>query len=164
LYQGDETGTCNVKFGSIDEIADIESKNLYAELIKTMPVEEALKKVLTGTRDHARAPIDWEEHDRQRDTEDSVWHFYRDLIGLRHSSRALIYGDLEFLRPRDKKLLSYTRRLKNECYYIEANLSSNKGRSRAKPGAIPLFGNYGKSADKTLRPYEARVYSFQMNN
>jgi len=160
LYQGDETGTCNVKFSSIDEIADIESKNLYAELIKNMPAEEALKKILTGTRDHARAPIDWEEHERQRDTEDSVWLFYRDLIDLRRSSRALIYGDLEFLRQRDKKLLSYTRRLKNECFYIEANLSSNKGRSRAKHGAVPLSGNYGKSADKELRPYEARVYSF----
>jgi oligo-1,6-glucosidase len=163
LYQGDETGACNVKFGSIDEIADIESKNLYAELIKTMPPEEAFKKILAGTRDHARAPIEWEEHERQRGTDDSVWRFYRDLIVLRRSSKALIYGELEFLRPRDKKLLSYTRRSETGCFYIEANLSHKKNRSRAKPGAVPLTGNYGKSGGKELRPYEARVYSLPNN-
>jgi oligo-1,6-glucosidase len=159
LYQGDEAGACNVKFGSLDEITDIESKNLYAELIKTMPAEQALKKILTGTRDHARAPVDWEEHERQRNTADSVWRFYRDLIVLRRSSKALIYGELEFLRPRDKKLLSYTRRSGTECFYIEANLTPKKRKSRAKPDAVLLSGSYGKSGDKVLRPYEARVYS-----
>jgi oligo-1,6-glucosidase len=163
LYQGDETGACNVKFNSIDEIADIESKNLYAELIKTMPPEEAFKKILAGTRDHARAPIEWEEHERQRNTDDSVWRFYRDLIVLRRSSKALIYGELEFLRPRDKKLLSYTRRSETGAFYIEANLSHKKNRSRAEPGAVPLTGNYGKSGGKELRPYEARVYSLSNN-
>ena len=163
LYQGDETGARNVKFGSIDEIADIESKNLYADLVKTMPPKEAFKKILAGTRDHARAPIDWEEHERQRDTDGSVWRFYRDLIVLRRSSEALIYGDLEFLRPNDKKLLSYTRRSETGCFYIEANLSHKKNRSGAKPGAVPLIGNYGKSGGKELLPYEARVYSLPNN-
>ena len=164
LYQGDEGGACNVKFNSIEEITDVESRGLYAELIKTMPSDKAFKRILAGTRDHARAPIDWEEHERQRNMADSVWRFYRDLIVLRRSSQSLIYGELEFLRPRDKKLLSYIRRSKTECFYIEANLSHDKGRSKAMPGAVLLFGNYGKSMDKgpgpkTLGPYEARVYS-----
>ena len=159
LYQGDEAAVCNVKFNSIDEINDVESKGLYAELIKTMPVDKAFKRISAGTRDHARAPINWEEHERQRGTADSVWRFYRDLIILRRSSRALIYGDLEFLRPRDKKILCYTRCLGTEYFYIEANLSHDKGRSKAIDGAALLFGNNGKSAGKVLRPYEARVYS-----
>jgi len=164
LYQGDEAGACNVKFNSIDEITDVESRGLYAELIKTMPPDKAFKRIIAGTRDHARTPINWEEHERQRNTADSVWRFYRDLIVLRRSSQALIYGELEFLRPRDKKLLSYIRRSKTECFYIEVNLSHDKGRSKAIPGAVLLFGNYGKSTDsgpgpKILGPYEARVYS-----
>jgi oligo-1,6-glucosidase len=159
LFQGDEAGVCNVKFNSIEEITDVESRGLYAELIKTMPPDKAFKRILLGTRDHARAPINWEEHERQRGTADSVWSFYQGLIVLRRSSQALIYGELEFLRPRDKKLLSFIRRSKSECFYIETNLSHDKGRSKAKRGAVPLIGNYGKSADKVLRPYEARVYT-----
>jgi oligo-1,6-glucosidase len=164
LYQGDEAGVCNIDFKSIDEINDVESRGFYAELIKTMPPDKAFKQILAGTREHARAPIDWEEHESQRGRADSVWRFYRDLIILRRSSQALIYGELEFLYPRDKKLLSYTRRSGTECFYIEANLSPVKRRSKAMPGAVLLFGNYGKSMDKgpgprILGPYEARVYA-----
>jgi oligo-1,6-glucosidase len=164
LYQGDEVGVCNVKFNSIDEINDIESKNFYAELIKTMPPDKAFQRILKGTRDHARIPIDWEEHERQRNTADSVWRCYRDLIALRRSSQALIYGELEFLRPHDKNLLSYTRRSGTDFFYIEANISPVKRKSKAKTGAVLMFGSYGKSADKVLRPYEARVYSLSLHS
>jgi oligo-1,6-glucosidase len=161
LYQSDEIGACNVNFSSIDEISDIESRGHYAELIKTIPPDKAFKQILAGTRDHSRAPLNWEEHERQRNTADSVWRFYHDLIALRRSSRALIYGELEFLYPNNKKLLSYTRRLDGECFYIEANLSSLKHRSKAPPGAVLLFGNYDKPGGTLLRPYEARVYTAQ---
>ncbi len=163
LFQGDEAGACNVKFKSIEEITDVESLGLYAELIKTMPPDKAFKRILGGTRDHARAPINWEEHERQRGAADSVWRFYSGLIVLRRSSQALIYGELEFLRPHDKNLLCFLRRYKSECFYIEANLTPKKRKSKAKRGAVPLFGNYGKSADKMLRAYEARVYSVPLD-
>jgi oligo-1,6-glucosidase len=163
LFQGDEAGAYNVKFNSIEEITDVESRGLYAELIKTMPHDLAFKRILSGTRDHARAPINWEEHERRRTEGDSVWRFYSGLIVLRRSSQALIYGELEFLRPRDKNLISYIRRSKSECFYIEANLTTKNQKSKAKTGAVPLFGNYGKTADKALRPYEARVYSVPLD-
>jgi len=164
LYQGDEACVCNVDFKSIDEITDVESKGLYAELIKTMPPEKAFKRIVAGTREHARIPINWEEHEGQRYTIDSAWRFFRDLIALRRSSQALIYGELEFLYPRDKNLFCYTRRSKNEYYYIEVNLGPGKSKSKASSNATLLFCNYGKPMDsgpgpKTLGPYEARVYS-----
>ena len=40
-------------------IRDIESINLYHELIKKMSKEEALKIILSGSRDHARTPMPW---------------------------------------------------------------------------------------------------------
>jgi len=157
LYQGDEAGTQNQPFTSINEIHDVESLGLYAELIKTMPPDKAFKRVLAGTRDHARAPLCWEELERQRNDPDSVRQFYRNLIALRRSSKALIYGELAFLRPQDKTLLSYIRALADECFYIEANLSSSIRRSKAPRGAELLFGNY-EGSPATLRPYEARIY------
>jgi len=157
LYQGDEAGTQNQPFTSINEIHDVESLGLYAGLIKTMPPDKAFKRVLAGTRDHARAPLRWEELERQRSDSNSVRQFYRNLIALRRSSKALIYGDLAFLRPKDKTLLSYTRALADECFYIEANLSSAVRRGKAPRGAELLFDNYAELS-ATLRPYEARIY------
>jgi oligo-1,6-glucosidase len=177
LYQGDEGGFCNEPFTSIEEIHDVESLGLYAELIKTMPPDRAFKRVLAGTRDHARAPLRWEELERRRNAEDSVWGFYKKLIALRHSSPALVYGELEFLRPKDKTLLSYTRTLKNDSqetpagsssFYVEANLSPVTRRSKAPCGAELLVCNYassqsgaGKGNSQRLRPYEARLYKYE---
>jgi oligo-1,6-glucosidase len=158
LYQGDEVGSRNEPFTSIKEIHDVESLGLYAELVKTMPPDKAFKKILAGTRDHARTPLRWDELERQRNASDSVWRFYQSLIALRRSSRALIYGKLEFLYPKDKTLLSYTRTLEGKCFYIEANLSTANRRSKAPSNAELLVCNYAGEMIKNLRPYEARVY------
>jgi len=157
LYQGDEIGMRNGSFASIDEIQDVESLGLYAELVKTMPAGKALKRVLAGTRDHARISLPWDEIDRQRGREDSLWNFYKNIITLRRSSQALVYGELAFLHPGDRTLLAYTRRLAGEHFYVEANLGTGRRRSRALPGAELLASNYsGQSA--VLRSYEVRVY------
>jgi oligo-1,6-glucosidase len=162
LYQGDETGARNENFSSIDELQDVESLNLYAELVKTMPPDKAFARVLAGTRDHARMPLRWEEIESQRGTADSVWRFYRDLIALRRSSKALIYGALEFLKPKDKTLLLFTRSLPGSAFYIEVNLRPKERRSHAPRDAELLVCNYTDPAKKTfLRPYEARVYKLE---
>jgi len=157
IYQGDEMGAQNEPFASIDELTDVESLGLYAELIQTMPKEEAFKRVLAGTRDHARSPVKWEQIEGQRGEPGSVWRFYKDLIALRRSYRAMVYGNLAFLRPKDKHLLCYTRCLPGECIYAEANLSEVVQKSRAPKNAKLLMCNYADPAGP-LRPYEARVY------
>ena len=59
IYQGQELGMINSDFSSIDALKDVESLNLYDELKKTMSEAEAFKKILAGTRDHARVPMQW---------------------------------------------------------------------------------------------------------
>jgi oligo-1,6-glucosidase len=59
IFQGQELGMVNRDFSSMDELRDIESINLYKELKKTMSEAEAFKKILAGTRDHARIPMQW---------------------------------------------------------------------------------------------------------
>jgi oligo-1,6-glucosidase len=159
IYQGDETGAVNEAFTSIDEISDVESLGLYDELIKTMPPETAFKQVLAGTRDHARSPLRWDEIEAQRGRAGSVWSFLRDMIALRRSSKALIYGKLEFMHPKDKTLLSYTRSLPGSSFYIEANLSCKKRRSKAPKNIKLLVSNSDfKEPAGILRAYEGRVY------
>jgi oligo-1,6-glucosidase len=157
IFQGDEIGACNEAFTSIEELNDVESINLYTELIKTMPPEAAFKKILAGTRDHARSLLRWEKHEEQRNNPNSVFSFYRKLIALRRSSPALIYGKLEFLYPKDKTLFAYTRTLEKEGFLIETNLGTGKRNSHGLPDSALLINNYQDTV-KFLRPYEARVY------
>jgi len=159
LFQGDETGVCNVPFRSMDEIKDVESIGMYEELLKTVTPDEAFKRILAGTRDHARAPICWEDNESQRGRSDSIWRFYQDLISLRKSSRSLVYGELSFLRQKDKNLFCYTRTLDGECFYIEVNLGVKTHKSHALKEAKLVIGNYKETSDM-LQAYEARVYTY----
>jgi len=157
VYQGDEIGMRNADFRSIDEIKDVESLGLYAELVKTVSAEAAFKRVLSGTRDHARIPVPWDEIAKQRADDDSLWNFYRRIIAIRRSSPALVYGKLDFLWPKDKTLFVYTRSLSGNSFYIEANLGTRHRKSNAPPEAELLVCNY-REPSRFLRPYEARVY------
>jgi oligo-1,6-glucosidase len=123
LFQGQEIGSINHDFGSIEELRDVESINYYKELLPSMGPKAAFRKVLCGSRDHARTPMQWSsgknagftegtpwialDHDylewnveKQLQEEDSVLSFYRKLIQLRKENEALIYGTFEVL---DKK-------------------------------------------------------------
>ena len=104
----------------------------------------------------------WEEADKQELDATSMLSFYRDLIALRRSAPALIYGALTFLNQRDKNFLSFSRilSLSSENFYIEANLKNKGRRSKAPESAEFLLGNYGTPGGKEgkLKPYEARIY------
>jgi len=121
IFQGDEIGMANQKFGAIDELKDVESLNLYQEkLANGDSPEDAFRHVLAGTRDHARVPMQWNDgrnagfttgtpwiqndgdylewnvSTQQRD-HSSILNFYRDLIELRHLNKdALVYGDIKY--------------------------------------------------------------------
>ncbi len=187
IYQGQELGLTNVDFASIDEIDDVESRNLYKELCEKMPPEQAWQRILAGTRDHARAPMPWSgaqpnggfttgrpwlrmaggwtsvnAADEEAD-ERSVLQHYRALITLRRKSPALIYGAFRpvFLKlPQWEDVFCYFRILNGQKFYIECNLTRH---TRKRPGALAgvvfrrVLSNYADES-KRLRPYEANVY------
>lgn len=153
IYQGQEMGLVNGDFKSIDEIKDIESINLYEELIKKMSKEEAFEIILSGTRDHSRIPIDWEKAQ-----DNSTVGLFRELIHLRKKYRALIYGDIKFLFKKKKDIFSYLRTDGINTFYIECNLSDKvkKGLFRTRDYTL-VKSNY-EAHYKKLRPYEANIY------
>lgn len=181
LFQGDEIGLINKKFSSIQDIRDIESLNLYRELKDKVGEEDAFKKILAGTRDHARTPMQWtaevnggftqgtpwivtDEDYKERNVEeqlaknDSVLQFYKKIILLRKQNTAFIYGESEFIKSRKKDYFLYFRTDDRGRFYIECNLSAFQ-----KP-RINKIGNYEKvlsnyeGEEKYLRPYEVNVY------
>lgn len=158
IYQGQEIGMANQPFTDITELRDVESINLYNELIEKMSEEEAFRKVLAGTRDHARSMIDWDKVAGQKADRDSVYYFYKKMIRLRKTYPALVYGDVVVTNQKKKNLFTYFRKTKRDTFYIECNLSDKPIARPKKPdGYKGVLSNYQKVGQK-MQPYEVCLY------
>ena len=183
IFQGQELGMVNRDFSSIDELRDVESLNLYEELTKTMSEADAFKIILSGTRDHARTPMQWTDGEyagfsecepwidggndykscnaaAQAGDKDSVLNYYRSLFALRGAHNALIYGDIKIVDKNEKNLFSYWRSDSSEAFFVECNLGSAMKERRGRlPDAMRVLSNYSDTPKKLLRPYEAVIWS-----
>lgn len=172
IYQGQEMGLANIEFKSIEGMSDVESINLYGELTERMDKEEAFRIVLSGSRDHARAMMDWEVMEAQAQEEASVTGFSRSLISLRKENRALIYGDIEFIHKKKKNILTYFRTQKENRWYMECSLSREEvKRPYLKERRERILSNYeagdsnevghdgnGAAFPVMMKPYEVTIY------
>ena len=161
LYQGSEIGAGNIPIASPQDFDDIESVNKLRELEEIMPPEKAFAKVALGTRDHARAMVDWAEVDRQKAREGSVWRFAQALIALRRQEEALRGGTVEFLEPRRKDAFDYVRQSGASRFLVVCNLTEKPRRRTGLPQGEPALctrAERNAGHDSVLRPYEARVY------
>ena len=182
IYQGQEIGAINRNFTSIKDFRDVESINLYNELKDTVGEEEAFRKILCGSRDHSRTPMQWDASDNagfttgtpwigihgdyksinvaaELEDEDSILNFYRKLIRLRKENEAFIYGDIEILDKKRKNIFTYLRSYKDSTFLVECNLCSHpvkKSKTKYPAGKL-IMSNYRDSSD-VLRPYEANLY------
>ena len=181
IYQGQELGMVNQSFESIEDLRDVESLNLYEELVGTIGKEAAFHKVLAGTRDHARTPMQWsnEEYagfskakpwilmdddykknntESQLKDENSMLRFYQKAITLRKDHKVIYYGDVVFTNKKEKNLFTYYRKDEQETLFIEINLSSEKIKRKNLPEGKVLLSNYENASSPLLRPYEAIIW------
>ncbi|MBZ9687495.1 alpha-glucosidase [Clostridium estertheticum] len=182
IFQGQELGMVNSDFKSIDEIKDIESIQLYNELMVSMNKESALRKINAGSRDHARTPMQWNGElnagfttgtpwlhgnkdfencnaDIQIKDKNSPFNFYKAIIALRRENKALIYGEFIPVKEKTKDLFCYYRQLDGIKFYIEINLSNKeKAIPKSSSNYKELLSNYTEKSKK-LRAYEATIYS-----
>lgn len=180
LYQGQELGMPNVDFHSIDELRDVEAINLYEEKRASgMSEADAFAHVKAGTRDLARLPLPWSNDtyrgfsevkpwiwpreylacqaaDEQLQDEDSVFSFCQQLIALRKTYPALIYGEESWVKPKKKGYFGLCRS-GQPSLFIEANLTAKKRRRPYQTKGAHKLGNYD-NVEKALRPYEINIY------
>ena len=150
LYQGDELGMTNYPFKSIDEYNDIEARNAWQQdvLSGQESAEHYLGNLLRVSRDHARTPMQWDATPTAGFTTpgakpwlalnpnfpqinaagavadpESIYHYLKQVLALRRSSLAFIYGNYEDLAPDHAHLFLYTRSLGDERYLIALNFS-----------------------------------------
>ncbi|RKS71275.1 oligo-1,6-glucosidase [Motilibacter peucedani] len=185
VYQGEELGMTNAPLRSVDELRDIESINHYRqEVAAGRDPEQVLASIRPMARDNARTPMQWDasphagfttgtpwsevnpnytEVNAAAETADpdSVFHHYRRLIALRHSSRTVVLGDFTLLLHDDEQVYAFTRRLGNEELLVLGNFSGSDAEVELEgwEGSELVLGNYREPAEGLgLRPWEARVH------
>jgi oligo-1,6-glucosidase len=202
VYQGEELGMTNYPFESLDEFRDVDTLNQLRNAIEAGEVEsfDAVREAIrANSRDNARTPMQWsdEEHagfsdaepwigvnpnyeevnvEAARADDESVWHYYRDLIDLRHEYDVVVYGDYEPLFPDDDTVWAYTRTLATDdgeerlvvvLNFTDAEVAVGLPDDVSQEGTRVL-GNYADdetgddaelaAGDLLLQPWEARVY------
>ena len=193
IYQGQEIGMTNVHFDSIDDYNDVAIKNLYKhKLEEGVPHEEVMASIWMNGRDNSRTPMQWNQDpaagfttgepwlrvnpnypdinvEQNLADPHSVYHYYRELITLRKSSEALIYGSYHLVKGDHEQVYSYLRHGKDANYLIVVNMfiePTNIDFSKHYQFESMVLSNYTgmNETDTTLRlrPFEARVYKVKM--
>ena len=184
IYQGEELGMTNVRFGSIEEYRDIETLNMYYERLDAgYDKKDIMESIYAKSRDNARTPMQWSAQrnagfttgtpwlglnpnyseinaEKEINDPDSVYQFYRRLIELRKTCPVFTDGKFELLLPEDEQIFAYTRTDQETEMLVCANF-------KREPSACPLLAqwkdaevlihNYEEKIGKDLRPYEAVI-------
>ena len=191
IYQGDELGMTNYPFTKIDEFDDIEVKNAWKAEVLTHRVdgEEYLFHMRKTSRDHSRTPMQWDDssdggfttaakpwlavHPDYKEInarqalvdQNSIYHYFKQMIELRKKNPAFVYGDYLDLDPENPFLFIYTRTLAADRFLVTLNFSTNSLAyslpNGLKTGPL-LLSNLGGSEEHTstihLDAWEARIY------
>ena len=166
VYQGEELGMTNCRFGKIENCRDIEVINAYNDIVGSgkRTAEDFMKAVEAKSRDNARTPMQWDatenagfttgepwimvnpNYDRinakaEVGDDDSVYNYYKKLIKLRRKSDwsgIIVYGTYELLDPQNENVFIYLRKLNNRTLLVMCNVSSTETDYR-----IPVDFNEG---------------------
>ena len=185
VFQGEELAMADIRYDSIDDYDDIDTKNVYREMILSGKSEaEALDIAAAVSRDNARTPMQWSAErnagfsegtpwlgvnpdykdvnvEKELDDPDSVLSFYRELIHLRRDSECIRRGNLSFQLEDDPYLFVFSRTFGAESYMVIANFSNARRHCHADvPSCDVIMSNYGRasaSSDMDLEPYEAVI-------
>ena len=185
VFQGEELAMADIRYDSIDDYDDIDTKNVYREMILSGKSEaEALDIAAAVSRDNARTPMQWSAErnagfsegtpwlgvnpdykdvnvEKELDDPDSVLSFYRELIHLRRDSECIRRGNLSFQLEDDPYLFVFSRTFGDESYMVVANFSNARRHCHADvPSCDVIMSNYGRasaSSDMDLEPYEAVI-------
>lgn len=187
-YNGDELGMTNAGFTKISEYRDMSllneykhQQNIHGDLKKFM------QQIQFSSRDNGRTPFQWDstqqagfttgtpwiqinknhtylnEAAENRDSS-SVLNYFRKMVAFRKSHPILVYGKYQLLEKTNPDLYIYTRELNSKKLLVILNFRSH---TIDLPSGINLqnasllIDNYGTHEEKSLQPYEARIYTVQ---
>jgi oligo-1,6-glucosidase len=176
IYQGQELGMTNFDFTSMDQLDDVESRNMDA-LAKELrlPGWYRWRMMRSASRDNARTPYQWDGTEgggfttgkpwlgmnanhkdinfaAQKDDPESIRSWYKTLIAYRKDTPDLLEGEFKALKITDQ-IFVYRR---GKGHLVAVNLSSKPARMGAK--GVLVLSNYSRGKyNGTLFPYEAVI-------
>ncbi|WP_066190119.1 MULTISPECIES: glycoside hydrolase family 13 protein [Gracilibacillus] len=193
IYQGEEIGMTNVRFDSIDDYQDIEILNMYKDKVieGDADPDQVMESIYVKGRDNARTPFQWDDSanagftdgtpwlkvngnypeinaKQAVDDEQSIYHYYRQLIQLRKTHPIIVYGEYQLILDDHEQIYAYLRHDEGEKLLVITNFSDQSVDFQL-PSDVSfqaeelLISNYDQTAADslpafTLKPYEARVY------
>lgn len=148
IYQGEEIGMLNPGYESIEDYADVESRNMYDLLLLQGHSETQVMAILAArSRDNSRTPMPWNDSDNAGFSEvtpwlkpgkdyphinvaqamsqpDSVFYHYQELIALRKQYPIITEGDYLDLLPESEKLWCYQRSYRGQRLLVVNNFTA----------------------------------------
>ena len=184
IYQGEELGMTNAYFDKLEDYRDIESINAFHQYVDNglVKAEDMMRYLKEISRDNARTPMQWDDSRNAGFTTgtpwinvnpnypkinaqaavadpDSVFHYYQELIRLRHTLPVIVYGKFEGLLEDSETIYAYRRLLDGQVLTVACNFTDQEQACDLceDPAARELISNYKTHKTGTLQPYEARV-------
>lgn len=188
IYQGEEIGTSNPRFKTIEEYIDVESQNYYNILLdEGKTPEEALHIISERSRDDGRTPVAWEEnslyhgfstvkpwigfgkisnfYDRDLNSKKSIYKYYQELIKLRKNHKSISHGKYKKVDS-VYQTYAFERVYDDESALVMLNFTGDKMDleiseeivKKYNEGEI-LINNYDDFDIKELKPYQGVVIS-----
>lgn len=184
VYQGEELGMTNAYFDRLEDYRDIESINAFHQYVDSglVKAEDMMRYLKEISRDNARTPMQWDASPNAGFTTgtpwirvnpnykeinaaactadpDSVFHYYQELIRLRHTLPIIVYGTFRGLLEDSETIYAYQRLLDGQVLTVACNFTDQEQACDLceDPAARELISNYKTHKTGTLQPYEARV-------
>jgi oligo-1,6-glucosidase len=186
-YYGDELGMDNIRFNSIEDYKDVDTRNKYIGLKnKGGDLRAFLEQQKQTSRENGRTPFQWDTTENagfttgtpwlkvnpnyktvnaeaQEKDQNSTLNYFRKLVKLRKQEPAFVYGNYTLLDKENPNVYAYKRELNGKKFIVLLNFSDtdahyNIGFSTLKSKII--LGNYKSRKGikaNILQPYEAQI-------
>lgn len=185
IYQGEEIGMTNPHHTSIEQYADVESRNYYEILLNEGKTkEEALEILAARSRDNSRTPMQWTDErycgfsdtkpwipvsdnfekinvKKQKQDRDSILEFYKKLIMLRKEKEVIARGNIEFMEVENAGVLAYTRCLDKQKLLVCCNfrdVESQMEFTQEWKSGRKILGNYEENHKNNYKVLTLRPY------
>lgn len=186
-YYGDELGMTNIRFDSIEDYHDVDTRNKYIGLKnKGGNLNAFLEGQKQTSRENGRTPFQWDttknagftsgkpwlkvnpnynliNAETQEKDPNSTLNYFRRLVKLRKKEPVFVYGKYTLLDRENTRVFAYTRDLEGKKVLILLNFSEKESSFNI---GIPItkskiiLGNYTnpkKLKKNILRPFEALI-------
>ena len=187
IYQGQEFGSANSRYESVDSFNDVETVNYYRANYGKKPQDKLIDEINYGSRDNTRRPMAWTKEkpahgftvgtpwlkmpsradeinlEADKSAYKSIFAFYKKILALRNASEVIKRGTFKDLTASDGCFV-YERALNGEKIVVAVNFE--KRNSPKLPTELTdekfelLLCNYNEKNgfSPAFDPFEIRIF------